>query len=299
MDQLASMTAFVRAAELGGFAPAATALGISPTMVGLHVRALETRLGSRLLNRTTRRQSLTEVGRLYYERCRQILADIEDADQTASLLRAAPRGCLRVNAPVSYGVHALTPVLTEYLASYREVEVELAVNNRVIDLVDEGFEVAFRVGVLPDSNLVARPLAPYQLVMCASPAYLAEHGEPRNPRDLLRHNCLLFERWGAPRHWSFTNGENIEVSGTFRTDSGESLRVAAKRGLGVIQQPSVLVDEDLRDGRLVRVLPEHDLPALPIHLVYLPDRRPTPKLRTFIDFVLARLGPHAPGSSSS
>ena len=299
MDHLASMTAFVRAAELGGFAPAATALGISPTMVGLHVRALETRLGSRLLNRTTRRQSLTEVGRLYYERCRQILADIEDADQTASLLRAAPRGCLRVNAPVSYGVHALTPVLTEYLASYREVEVELAVNNRVIDLVDEGFEVAFRVGVLPDSNLVARPLAPYQLVMCASPAYLAEHGEPRNPRDLLRHNCLLFERWGAPRHWSFTNGENIEVSGTFRTDSGESLRVAAKRGLGVIQQPSVLVDEDLRDGRLVRVLPEHDLPALPIHLVYLPDRRPTPKLRTFIDFVLARLGPHAPGSSSS
>ena len=291
MDQLSSMTAFVRAAELGGFAPAATALGISPTMVGLHVRALENRLGSRLLNRTTRRQSLTEVGRLYYERCRQILADIEDADQTATLLRAAPRGRLRVNAPVSYGVHALTPVLTEYLAVYSEVEVELAVNNRVIDLVDEGFEVAFRVGVLPESNLVARPLAPYRLVICASAAYLAEHGEPRTPRDLLRHNCMSFERWGAPRHWSFANGENVEVSGNFRTDSGESLRFAARCGLGIIQQPSVLVDEDIEQGKLVRILADHDMPALPIHMVYLPDRRPTPKLRTFIDFVLERLGP--------
>jgi DNA-binding transcriptional LysR family regulator len=196
-----------------------------------------------------------------------------------------------VNAPVSYGVHALTPVLTEYLAVYSEVEVELAVNNRVIDLVDEGFEVAFRVGVLPESNLVARPLAPYRLVICASAAYLAEHGEPRTPRDLLRHNCMSFERWGAPRHWSFANGENVEVSGNFRTDSGESLRFAARCGLGIIQQPSVLVDEDIEQGKLVRILADHDMPALPIHMVYLPDRRPTPKLRTFIDFVLERLGP--------
>jgi len=293
MDHLASMTAFVRAAELGGFAPAATALGISPTMVGLHVRALENRLGSRLLNRTTRRQSLTEVGRLYYERCRQILTDIEEADQTASQLRAAPRGRLRVNAPVSYGVHALTPVLTEYLASYREVEVELALNNRVIDLVDEGFEVAFRVGTLPDSSLVARPLAPYRLVICASPAYLAEYGEPRSPQDLLRHNCLLFERWGAPRHWLFINNETVEVRGNLRADSGESLRVAALRGLGVVQQPDVVVGPDLRSGHLVRVLQDYDLPGLPLHLVYLPDRRPTPKLRTFIDFALGRLGPQA------
>ena len=291
MDHLTSMTAFVRAAELGGFAPAATALGISPTMVGLHVRALENRLGSRLLNRTTRRQSLTEVGRLYYERCRQILTDIEDADQTASQLRAAPRGRLRVNAPVSYGIHALTPALTEYLASYREVEVELALNNRVIDLVDEGFEVAFRVGALPDSGLVARPLAPYRLVLCASREYLAEYGEPRKPQDLLRHNCLSFERWGAPRHWSFANGETVDIRGNLRADSGESLRVAAQRGLGIIQQPNVVVAADLRAGHLVRVLPDYDLPSLPMHLVYLPDRRPTPKLRTFIDFVLEHLGP--------
>jgi DNA-binding transcriptional LysR family regulator len=182
-------------------------------------------------------------------------------------------------------------VLTEYLAVYREVEVELTVNNRVIDLVDEGFEVAFRVGVLPDSNLVARPLAPYRLVICASPAYLAEHGEPRKPQDLLRHNCMSFERWGAPRHWSFANGENVEVSGNFRTDSGESLRFAARHGLGIIQQPGVLVDEDIGQGTLVRILADYDVPPIPIHLVYLPDRRPTPKLRTFIDFVLERLGP--------
>jgi DNA-binding transcriptional LysR family regulator len=198
---------------------------------------------------------------------------------------------LRVNAPVSYGVHALTPALTEYLAIYREVEVELELNNRVIDLVDEGFEVAFRVGALPDSSLVARPLAPYRLVMCASPKYLAEYGEPRKPQDLLQHNCLSFERWGAPRHWPFASGEAIEVRGNFRADSGESLRVAALRGLGIIQQPSVVIASDLRAGLLVRVLPDHDLPSLPMHLVYLADRRPTPKLRTFIDFVLERLGP--------
>ena len=290
MDQLSSMMAFVRAAELGGFAPAATALGVSPTMVGLHVRALENRLGSRLLNRTTRRQSLTEVGRLYYERCRQILADIEDADQTASQLRAAPRGRLRVNAPVSFGVHALTPVITDYLAVYPEVEVDLAVNDRVIDLVEEGFEVAVRVGSLADSGLVARPLAPYQLVICASPEYLARRGAPRQPADLAQHNCLHFDRWGAPNTWTFHSGESAAADGTFRTNNGEALRVAALRGLGIIQQPSVLLADDLRSGRLVQVLPEYSLPTRPMHLVYLPDRRPTPKLRTFIDFVLARLG---------
>jgi DNA-binding transcriptional LysR family regulator len=196
-----------------------------------------------------------------------------------------------VNAPLSYGVHALTPVLTEYLATYREVEVELSVNNRVIDLVDEGFEVAFRVGPLPDSSLVARPLAPYRMMICASPGYLAEHGEPRKPQDLLQHNCLLFDRWGAPLHWSFANGEDVEIRGNFKADSGDALLVAARHGLGIIQGPSVLVDEDLRAGSVVRVLPDYDLPSLPVHLVYLPDRRPTPKLRTFIDFVLERLGP--------
>lgn len=295
MDQLTSMTAFVRAAELGGFAAAAQELGISPTMVGLHVRALEDRLGSRLLNRTTRRQSLTEVGRLYYERCRQILADLEDADRTASQLRAAPRGRLRVNAPVSFGVHALTPVIAEYLAAYPEVEVDLSVNDRVVDLVEEGFEVAVRVGPLSDSGLVARPLAPYQMVLCASPDYLARFGEPRRPADLAAHNCLAFDRWGAPHAWSFQSGESATVRGVLRANNGEALRVAALRGLGIIQQPSVLLADDLRSGRLVRVLPEHHLPTRPVHLIYLPDRRPTPKLRTFVDFVLERLGPGGSG----
>jgi DNA-binding transcriptional LysR family regulator len=290
MDQLISMRAFVRATELGGFASAAQDLGISPTMVGLHVRELENRLGSRLLNRTTRRQSLTEVGRLYYERCRQILLDIEDADRTASQLRAAPRGRLRVNAPVSYGVHALTPVIAEYLAAYPEVEVDLTVNDRVIDLVEEGIEVAVRVGVLADSGLIARPLAPYQLMICASPDYLAKFGQPRKPADLARHNCLAFDRWGAPHVWTFENGESAPVRGVLRTNNGEALRVAALRGLGIIQQPRVLVADDIHSGRLVRVLSDYELPSRPMHLVYLPDRRPTPKLRTFIDFVLARLG---------
>lgn len=291
MDQLISMTAFVRATELGGFAPAAQELGITASMVGQHVRALENRLGSRLLNRTTRRQSLTEVGRLYYERCRQILLDIDDADRTASQLRAAPRGRLRVNAPVSFGVHALTPVIAEYLDTYPEVEVDLTVNDRVIDLVEEGIEVAIRVGVLADSGLVARSLAPYQLVICASPDYLAKFGQPHKPADLARHNCLSFDRWEAPHVWTFASGESVPVRGVLRTNNGEALRVAALRGLGIIKQPLVLLADDIRSRRLVRVLPDYELPTRPMHLVYLPDRRPTPKLRTFIDFVLARLGP--------
>jgi DNA-binding transcriptional LysR family regulator len=290
MDRLVSMATFVRAADLGGFAAVATELGISPTMVGLHVRALEERIGSRLLNRTTRRQSLTEVGRLYYERCKQILADVEEADQTASELRASPRGRLRVNAPVSFGVHALTPVIADYLALYAEVEVDLTVNDRVVDLVEEGYEVAIRVGVLRDSSLVARPLAPYRLTLCAAPSYLAKRGTPKTPADLKRHNCLAFDRWGSQDTWKFQSGATAPVRGTLRTNNGEALRVAALQGLGIIQQPDALLDDDIRSGRLVEVLGDFILPTRPMHIVYLLDRRLTPKVKTFIDFVLKRLG---------
>jgi len=288
MDRFNSMQVFVRAVERGSFAAAASDIGISATMVGMHVRALEERLGGRLLSRTTRRQSLTEIGRLYYERCRQILSDVDDAELVADQLRAAPRGTLHVSAPVSFGVQALTPVVAEYLAQYREVKVELSLSDRVVDLVEDGFDVAVRVGELADSSLIARPLAPYRLVLCASPAYLKRHGQPRSPRELAAHNCLAFERWGARPEWRFNNGDVVQCKGNLRINSGQALRVAAYAGIGIIQQPLVLLAEDLRAGRLVHILSDYATRARPMHLVYLPDRRLTPKLKSFLDLVSAR-----------
>jgi len=291
MDRFTSMAVFVRAVDRGGFAAAAQETGLSATMVGLHVKALEDRVGARLLNRTTRRQSLTEVGRLYYERCKQILADVADADASADELRAAPRGRLRVTAPVSFGVHALTPAIADYLARYPEVEVDLALSDRPIDLIEEGYEVAIRIGALDDSSLIARRLAPYRMVICASPDYLARHGEPRAPADLAQHNCLGFSYWRSGGLWRFeTPGAegSVRVRGTLEINNGEALKVAARHGLGVIMQPQVLLAEDIAAGRLVPILTDSTLPSRPVHAVWLPDRRPTPKLRTFIDFIADR-----------
>lgn len=285
------MAIYARVVEKGSLAAAAEEFGISATMAGKHLKALEERLGGRLLNRTTRRQSLTELGRDYYERCKQILAEVEAADNTASQLQAVPRGVLRVNAPVSFGSQRLAPALADYLAAHPQVDVDLALNDRVVDLVDEGFEAAIRVGPLGDSGLVARPLAPYRVLICASPAYLQQHGVPAQPKDLSAHNCLGFAYWSTRDKWKLTGPAGIEtvsIKGRLQANNGQALRMAALRGLGIIMQPEVLLAEDLAAGRLTRVLPEYEAPARPMHLVYLPDRRPTPKLRSFIDFVLAR-----------
>jgi DNA-binding transcriptional LysR family regulator len=293
MDRLTSMAVFVRAVERGGFAAAADELGLSATMVGLHVRALEERLQARLLERTTRRQRLTEVGRLYYERCKQILADVEAADASANALSTTPRGTLRVTAPVSFGVHALAPAIARYLELYPDVEIVLAVNDRVVDLIDEGFEVAVRIGTLADSRLVARPLAPYRMVACASPDYLQRNGTPREPADLASHNCLGFDHWRNRSEWRFEGprgSHTVGVRGSLRANNGEALRIAALSGIGIIVQPEVLLADDIRAGRLVALLRDYALPARPMQVVYLPDRRPTAKLRTFVDFVIERFG---------
>jgi DNA-binding transcriptional LysR family regulator len=297
MDRLTSMAAFVSAVERGGFAAAAEQFGVSPTMIGLHVRSLEDRLGSRLLNRTTRRQSLTEVGHLFYERCKQILIDVEAAEASASELRSVPRGRLRVTAPVSFGAHALAPAITDYLALYPEVEIDLALNDRVVDLVEEGYEIAIRTGPLADSALIARPLAAYRSLICTSPDYLERYGEPRNLADLSRHNCLGFAYWRSGKEWRLigADGEHsVPVRGSFHTNNGEALRLAALNGLGIILQPEVLLAADVEAGRLVKLLKAYTPPSQPMHVLYLPDRRRTPKLVSFIDFLVARFGDRQP-----
>jgi DNA-binding transcriptional LysR family regulator len=287
------MEIFVAVVEAGSLTAAAERFDISSAMVGKHVRSLEARLGARLLARTTRRQSLTEIGRLYYEQCRRILADVKDAESLAEAMAAAPRGVLKVTVPLTYGVEVFSPAMTDYLTRWPEVTLELDLSNRVIDLVEEGFDAAVRIGHLPDSSFVARPLRPYRMRACASPAYLARAGIPRTPADLAHHECLGFLHWGREGTWRLggeSAAENPLRAGRFRANNGQALKVAALRGFGLVLQPEALLAREIASGELVSVLEDHLPEGAPVHLVYPRDRRATPKLTSFIDFVMERLG---------
>lgn len=293
MDRIAAMQSFVRTVERGSFAAAASGSGLSATMVGNHVRFLEARLGALLLNRTTRRQSVTELGRTYYERCRGILLEIEAAEAFADAVQAAPRGLLRVTAPVVLGTTVLPGLLAEYLRLHPQVQVDLVLQDRRVDLLEDGLDAAIRGGKLPDSGLIARALAPLQLVVCAAPAYLAVHGTPGTPADLAKHDCLDFAHAAEPGVWRFTGAEGdlaVAVSGKLLVNSSQALRLAALEGIGIGMLPDILVAGDFAEGRLVRVLAGYAAPSLPLHLLTLPDRHPTPKLRSFVQFITGRLG---------
>jgi len=293
MNKLLSMEVFVAVVEAGGFSAVAGRFGMSAPMVGRHVRFLEEQLGARLLTRTTRRQSLTEIGRLYYERCRQILADIRAAESSVEILRAEPRGQLKISAPATLGTQALTPLIADYLMRYPQVSIELLLDDRVVDLVGEGIDAAIRIGQLQDSTLVSRPLAPYRMVIAAAPDYLARAGTPGHPDELAQHHCLGFTHWG--RYWSWPPGgeaDGIEAASPnrFRANNGQALRMAALSGLGIILQPQLLLAEDLAAGRLVSLLADYIPTARPVQIIYPQDRLATPKLSRFVEFVIERLG---------
>ena len=291
MDRLTSMAVFAKAVETGSFSAAGEALSMSSQLVGKHIRMLEEHLGLKLLNRTTRRQSLTDAGRNFHERVQHILAEVEAAEALAEESRATPRGRLRINAPVTFGVHELTEALPEYLARFPEVSLELTLADRMVDLVDEGFDAVFRVGALSDSGLIARPLRPYEFMLCAAPAYLARHGMPETPSDLRNHVCLGFAHGELSTEWRFVGPEGtvaVTVPSRFVVNNGQALLTAARAGLGVIFQPAALLRGDVAAGRLVGLLPGYQAPSRPMHVLYAPDRRITPKLRSFIDFAVAR-----------
>jgi DNA-binding transcriptional LysR family regulator len=294
MDRLSSMAIFVKAVELGSFSAAAETLSMSSQLVGKHVQMLEQHLNVRLLNRTTRRQSLTDFGRTFYERARNILAEVDAAEDLAAETRIAPRGRLRVNAPVTFGVHALAAKLPEYLKAFPEISIELRLSNRFVDVTDEGFDIVFRVGELADSGLVARALEPYRLILCAAPSYLAARDSPKSPADLQRHDCLGFAFRSMGARWEFDGPEghvSVPISSRLLMDSGEALLASALAGLGIMLQPAEMVLPEINAGRLVAVLPEYRAPSLPFHILYAPDRRPTPKMRSFIDFAASAFGP--------
>ena len=287
MDKLTKMETFAKAVELGSFSATAEALGMSPQLVGKQIQSLETHLGVRLLNRTTRSQSLTDFGRAFYEQVKTILAEVGHAEGLAAETRGVPSGRLRINAPVTFGMRTLAPRLSEYMTRNPQVSVDLTLTNRLVDLVDEGYEVVFRISELADMALIARPLGTYQLVLCAAPAYLARHPAITAPSDLLRHECLGFASSSLRTQWTFEGPQgkiSVPISSRLVVNQSEPLLCAALAGLGVILQPLELVRDALRDGSLVRLLQDYAIPSPPINMLYAPDRRVTPKLRSFLDF---------------
>jgi DNA-binding transcriptional LysR family regulator len=288
MDKLAAMQVFVRVVEAGSFVKAAGQLGISTTAVSRLVADLETHLGTRLLQRTTRRLSLTVAGSAYFERCQQIIGAIDEAESLVGLEAQRPYGTLRVSAPVAFGALHLAPLLAAYGARYPEVRIDIALADRIVDLVDEGFDVAIRIAGRLADTLVARRLTTVRIAVCAAPEYLRRHGTPRAPADLARHNCLLYTLTERPGEWTFEGphgSQTVKVAGSLRSNNGDLLHNAALAGEGIVVQPTFIVGDDLRQGRLVHVLPRHRQPDLAAYAVY-PTRRHLPaKVRSFVDFL--------------
>lgn len=290
MDRLTAMQVFLRVAELASFSEAAQSLDQSKSTVSKHVAWLEEQLGVRLLNRTTRRLSLTEAGRAYLDRCRQILTDVAEAESAISAHSAAPRGLLRIASPMSFGFMHLAPVLPTFFERYPEITVELAMNDRYVDLIDEGYDVALRIGGLADSSLIARRIARSGLVALAAPGYLEGHGEPATPGDLARHACLIY-RWPQPQDvWRFQDAggllEEVKVSGPLQANNADALKAAAVGGAGIVTLPIFLASDALAAGTLVPILTDYRLPGRDLHAVYPHNRHLSAKVRVFVDFLV-------------
>ena len=291
MDRISSMLSFVKVVEHSGFSSAARQLNLATSVVTTHVKSLEERLGVRLLNRTTRSVSLTEAGKAYYERCVQILSEIEDAEEVARILQSRPRGILRFNTSPAMPA-LIAPSIAEYNELYPDVTVHLTATSRMLDLVEEGFDLAIWFGAEADASLITRRLAWARLVICASPEYLAKRGRPAHPSEIAKHSSIIYYDAGIAkdgRDWLFTgpDGKDVPVrmSGTLETNSPVALRSAALLGQGLIIAPGPMMLEDLRTGALVPILTEFMLKQYSIDVLY-PHREHLPaKVRTFIDLL--------------
>jgi DNA-binding transcriptional LysR family regulator len=289
MDRLTSLTTFVRVVDSGGFSAAGRRLNMSTTMVSNHVHALEERLGARLLHRTTRKVSLTEVGKAYYDRCTQILADLEQADDIAGALQSKPRGTLRIYT-ATHMVPFVAPTVTEFLASYPEVKIDLTMGEREVDMIDEGFDLAIRLTPQADSSLIIRSLATWRHVLCCSPAYLEKHGAPRQLSELTHHNCVRHALYPFGDDWHFLDPKgapvSVRISGNLITNSGETLRLAALQGISIALAAGFLIGDDLQSGRLVRLLPDYRPTENTVNAVYPHRHHLSAKVRSFIDLLV-------------
>jgi len=289
MDSLNAMEVFVRVVQAGSFSEAARSLSLTPSAVSKQVSRLEDRLGARLINRTTRRLGLTEEGSAFFERAQRILVDIEEAEQAVSHLHGAPRGTLKLNAPVIFGQAYIAPLLPSYLQTNPEMRVEFSLSDRYVDLLEEGLDLVIRIGELSDSSLIARKLASGRRVVVASKAYLNKVGTPRKPSDLSQLNCLIYLYRATRNVWRFegpSGTETVEVGGDVETNSVQVVLDLIKAGHGLSLMPTWLVAEYLRKGELVQVLTDYAAPDAQIYAVYPPGRHLSPKVRSFVDHLV-------------
>jgi DNA-binding transcriptional LysR family regulator len=295
MDRLTSLTAFVRVADSGGFSAAARRLNMSTTMVSNHVQALEDRLGVRLLNRTTRKVSLTEIGKAYYDRCTHILADLEQADDIAGALQSTPSGTLRIYT-ATHIVQFVAPVVADFLKQFVDVKVDLTIGERMVDMIDEGYDIAIRLTPPPDSSLIVRSLATWRHVLCCSPDYLEKHGPPKQLSELVEHNCVRHVLYPFGDEWHFVDRKNspasVRIAGNLITNSGETLRCAALEGVGISLAAGFLVADDLEAGRLVRLLPEYRPVEMAMNAIYPHRHHLSAKVRSFIDLLAHHSAEH-------
>lgn len=294
MSQLEDMQIFVSAVDAQSFTKAADKLGLSKQFISRRIMALEERLGARLLIRTTRKLSVTDTGRLYYERALKIIEEVGETEQLVSSRNTSPRGTLRISAPVSFGTLHLGQAVARFMAQCPDIHIEMDLNDRLVDIVGEGYDMAIRIGQLADSSLIARQIAPVQMVACASPAYLKQRGKPQTPMDLKQHDCLLYGHSGSVE-WTFANPESgkplhIPVKGRLRANNGELGCTAAIAGLGIVLLPTFIVGEALRGKQLLTLLDRYAPPPLTIYAIYPQHRQASLAIKAFSDFLRTTFG---------
>lgn len=296
MDRLEVMSTFVRVVDHGSVSAAADSLGVAKSAVSRRVRDLEAHLGAELLRRTTRRLTLTATGRAYYDRCVRILADITEAEDAVSFQHGRLAGLLRVAAPLSFGLLHLQPAIDSFMQTHPDVEFDLDLNDRQVDLVAEGFDVGVRIADLPDSTLIARRLAPTRSIACASPEYLARHGIPGTPGDLSTHNCLVYTNIPDPHVWHFEEADGqrrqVAVQPRLRANNGDFLSEAAVAGEGIILSPTFIVYKHIAEGRLQPILQDVRWPVMQTYALYPQTRHLSARVRAFVDFLVTRFAGH-------
>jgi DNA-binding transcriptional LysR family regulator len=295
MQDLSGIAVFAAVVEAGSFTAAAEKMGQSKSAVSKQVTRLEQRLGAQLIARTTRRLNLTEVGQAFYERCRRIIAEAEEAELAVTHLQERPRGRLRVTAPVSFGITHLARALPDFMAQFPEVKVFMDFSDRRVDILEEGFDMAVRIGVLEDSSLIAKRIAETRRPILASKDYWDRMGQPEHPKDLETHNCLIYTYLSAPNSWTFKDpddpkgaGISVRVSGTLTSNNGNALALAASAGLGIVNSPTFICAESIRNGDLISALDAFEPDPIGIYALYPPNRHLSAKVRAFVDFLVAR-----------
>ena len=292
MDRFQALTAFASVVESGSFVSAAGRLGVSVSAVSRHVAELEAHLDVRLLNRTTRRLSLTESGRVFFEHCVQLLADLDEAERSASASALTPRGTLRLSAPVTFGEWHLAPAIGAFVERYPDMRFDVELSDRAVDLIDEGFDAALRIGAIGSQSLVGRPVGGTSMVCCAAPRYLLLRGEPKRPDDLVSHECLTYQYASQRNTWVFRardgSAQQVKVSGSVHANSGRFLAALAADGRGIAYEPDFIVGPDIRAGRLMPILSAFQPLPSTIQLVYPSRRHLSAKVRVFADFLRER-----------